>query len=225
MNLFKINYMKKIAELFEEAFKFKKYKVMNPVLAVFSGILVIPFVLFGLAMGVYLYVISFAFEIANSLVKSLHSVLKDEGRETMHITQVIIYLISWPTVFTLYVMECILLFFITFSYDVLSINVYMWTFGGIKFHLMVTEEDISVEVTEKYTIIPLVYVIVGYMFFIGMPIIHGIIHYINLYYAYNEKNFLYSFLTYIYPQYFNLGTVFNLLYSLYVMPNFPRKKR
>ena len=224
MNLFKINYLNKIAVLFREAFKFKKYKAMNAVLAVFSGILVIPFVILSFFVAGYLFLLAFPFEILSSLVKSLHIILNDEGKNVKHATQFIIYWISWPVVFSLYITICTLLTMIIPTYALLSFLVYIWSFGGIKPHLFACEEDdISVEITGRYKALPIIFVVLGYTLNFLLPVIHGIIYYFRLYFEYNEEIFKSMFAQLIYPRYFNLSLLFVFIFAL-IMSFYPRRK-
>lgn len=223
-NVFKISYLNKIAELFKEAFTLKKYKAMNPVLAVFCGILMIPFVLFSFFVAVILFCLAFPFDTFSSLVKSLHMLLKEEGQDVKHATQFIVYWISWPIVFSLYIMEYILLLWMVPTYALLAFLVYIWSFGGVKLHLFAREEDdIGVEVTGRYGALPIVLVIVGYALNFVMPLIHCVIYYLTLYFQYQESLFSYYNIVMICSPYHGMALLATFVFAL-IMAAYPKTK-
>ena len=225
MNLFKINYLSKISEIFTEAFKLKKYRAMTPGLAVFSFIFMSPFVICSFIVAVFLFLFSFVFEANISLVKSLHSVVREEGQEVKAAAQLVIYWVSWPFIFFLYAVECLFLSITILLYAVLSLLVYIWTFGGIKFHLFAEKDlDISVKVKGKYSLLPIVFVLLSVCLLVLLPLIQGGLHLNNLYYEYKEYLFMDDFLYEIYPFYYNLSLLFSGIFSLFVMARHPRVK-
>lgn len=226
MNLVEVNYLDKMSALLKEAFKFKKYKAMPPLLAVFLGILVIPFVFASFIVTAMLACLSFSFAIFTSPVKCLHGLVNKEGKEVRHATQFVVYLISWPLIFFCYAMMTLLLLLILPTYALLSILLYVWSFGGFKFHLFVSEaDDIAIDVDGKYFVIPLVYVIIGYALVVIIPFIHWLVGY--SYYAQQswELAGIYSqlFSAQEYPAYIGVHSLFTSVYSLICSP-YPKSK-
>ena len=227
MNLVQINYLDKLSQLLREAFKFKKYKAMHPALAVFAGILMIPFVLASFSVAAAFAVLAFSFSVCTSPVKYLHTLVNQEGKEVKHATQAIVYLISWPFVFFLYAVMAVLLLMIIPTYALLSILLYVWSFGGFKFHLFMTETDnISIDVSKKYLAVPLIFVIVGYLMVAIIPFIHWMIGHTS--YAMQEQYLadIYDrlFPSQVYSVYFGVYSSFAFVYSLITSP-FPRSKK
>ncbi|MBQ9163094.1 MAG: hypothetical protein IJX74_07480 [Clostridia bacterium] len=224
MNLFEINYLDKLSALLKEAFKFKKYKAMPPALAVFVGILMLPFVLASFAVAATFAFLAFAFAVFTSPVKFLHTLVNKEGKDVLHATQFIVYLISWPFIFLCYSIMAFLLLLIIPAYAALSILLYVWSFGGFKFHLFMTESDnISITVEKKYMAIPLVYVIVGFILVAIIPFVHWLIGYSieawNSWEAADIYTQLFPFT--IYPSYIGIHALFSFVYSLVCSP-FPK---
>ena len=226
MNLFDINYLSKISELFGEAFKLKKYKVMPVILAVLAFILMFPILFASFLVALILFVFAFVFETNISLVKSLHNILSNEASTAHPAAQFVLYWVSWPLVFSLYITEGLLLCVMVPLYAILSVLVYIWSFGGIKFHLFARKnDDISIEVPKQYKLIPALFVAIGCSFLVLIPLLHGIFHLIDLYYDYNEKMFIYDFTREIYPRYFRMYLSFITWFPLVCAHNLEKEKK
>lgn len=172
MNFFEIDYTKKATALFTEAFKLKKYKTMSPVLAILTGIFMIPVALVNAIFASLLYVSGFSFNLMASPIKFIHDVLQSEGKEVKHGTQVIVYLIAWPTVFFAYAILSLTVFALNFLYAMVAILAYIWTLGGFKFHVSATQTDnIGIKTKGKLFILPLVYVLVSAALLLVLPAI------------------------------------------------------
>lgn len=225
MTLFEIDFLQKLGTLLREAFKFRKYKVMHPALAVFTGIFMIPLVLLTFILTAIIAPLEFFFSILTSPVKYLHAVVHDEGKSVMHATQFIIYFISWPLVFMMYAMMSFLLIIIIPIYALLSIVTYIWTLGGFKFHLYMTKyDDLSVEVNGRYLWLPIIFIIVSSFIAIIIPSVHGAIHFVDLYANYIEDTFVESFVGSIYPTYLGILTLFASGYSFIGFSKNPKIK-
>ena len=225
MNLFKIDFLAKMSTLLKEAFKFKKYKAMHPALAVFVGLLMIPVVAASFVAVAVLASLGFVLAVISSPIKYLHSIVNEEGKQVKHATQAFIYIISWPLVFMLYAVVSLLLVLIMPAYALTAFLTYVWTLGGFKFHLFVSEDDdISIEVKGRYLALPIVYVCIGAVAILVIPFIHGLVHYMDLYKYYLEGTFVQSFFGGIYPIYQLIFNVFSLLYTLIGFVRFPKVK-
>lgn len=225
MTLFEIDFLQKLGVLLREAFKFRKYKAMHPALAVFTGIFMIPLVLVSFVITAVLAVLEFFFSILVSPVKYLHAVVHDEGKTVMHATQFIIYFISWPLVFMLYALMSFLLLLIIPTYAILSIVTYIWTLGGFKFHLHMTKyDDISIEVNGRYSWLPITFIIVSSIIAVLIPLIHGVIHFADLYSKFMESTFVESFVGSVYPMYLGIHILFATVYSLIGFSRMPKIK-
>jgi len=170
---FYVDYLQKTTDLLKEAFKFKKYKAMPAALAVFLGLIVLPFVLVSFALAAVLFIGSFIYKVISAPMEHLHDVVHKEGQSVKHATQFIVYFISWGFIFTLYVLASFLMLFLTFIYALFSLVVYLWTFGGVKFHLYADEtDDISVTVNTKYpTVLPLMLLLSVIIILVLIPLI------------------------------------------------------
>ena len=225
MNFFEIDFLTRMATLLKEAFKFKKYKAMHPVWAVFTGIFMLPIVLASFGVIAVLSVLGFVFSFVSYPVKYMHDILNKEGKEVKHATQAILYFISWPWIFLSYALVAVLLFVLIPIYAVLAILTYIWTLGGFKFHLFVNyTDDISIEVKGRYVFLPIVYVGVGALVTFFIPLVHGFIHYAELYSLYLEKYFTLTFFGGIYPSYIGIHIAFTVLYALIGFARHPREK-
>lgn len=225
MNLFEINFLGKMSALLKEAFKFKKYKAMNPALAVFTGLLMLPIVVASFAVTAMLAAVCFAFNVLSSPVKFLHGIVTAEGKDVKHATQFIIYFISWPLVFFTYAIMSFLLLLIIPTYALLSFLTYVWSLGGFKFHLFVTNaDDISIEVDGRYSVLPWVYIFVGLAILVIAPVIHGTVHFVDLWNNFLEATFFGTFFGGIYGNYMSAHVVFSILYSLIGFARFPKAK-
>ena len=225
MNFFEIDFLGKMAALLKEAFKFKKYKAMHPVLAVFTGILMLPIVIASFAVTAVLAGLGFLFSFIAYPVRYLHEIVHDEGQTIKHATQAVIYFISWPFIFLLYAIISFILVLLVPTYALFAFLLYVWSLGGFKFHLFANyTEDISITVEGRYKLLPPIYVTVGALLVFLIPLIHGIIHYIDLYDQYLERIFFPSFFGGIYPVYVWLHVAFTVLYTLIGFVRHPKKK-
>ena len=210
--------------LLKEAFTFRKYKAMHNVLAVFTGILMIPIVIASFLATAVFAALAFTFSILASPVKYLHEIVRGEREGVKHATQFIIYLISWPTVFFLYVLMSGLLLLMLPTYALLTFLLYVWSLGGFKFHLFPNQyDDLSIEVEGRYRYLPLIFIIIGGMTTVVVPMVHGVIHFVDLYEMYMERFFGISFFGGIYPDYISIFSAFAVLYSLIGFARNPKK--
>jgi hypothetical protein len=181
MNFFDVDWLQKGADLMKEAFTFKKYKAMSPVLAVLSGIVMIPVVLLSFLLAAVYFLLSFFFSIEITPIKFLHGLITKEGKDVMHATQFAVYWIAWPVVFFFYVLASALLVFLAMFYALLSILTFVWSFGGFKFHLFPVEADISIDVKEEYPVIlPALLVLGGVVILLILPLTFTLIDCIKI---------------------------------------------
>ena len=221
MNLFETDYLKQTTSLMKEAFKFKKYKAMHPFFAVTTGIVMIPIVAASFFAFAYLSIICFFFKTLNSPVNYLHSIVKKEGQETKHATQFIIYFASWPFILFLYAMISILLLQITVVYAILSILTYVWSLGGFRYHVFISESDnIEIEVNGRYRISVLVFFIVSVSILFIIPLFHAIILLITLF----MEDYIELFSLDFYTTYIGISTVFAFIYSLVGLAPRPKEE-
>lgn len=154
---FFIDYLKKTADLLKEAFTFKKYQAMPAGLAVFLGLIVLPFVLASFSLAAALFVGGFVYKVIAAPVLHLHDIVHKEGQSVKHATQFIVYLISWGFIFVLYATAAFLLITLSVIYALFALLTYLWTFGGFKLHFFADEtDDLSITVDKNYpTVLPL----------------------------------------------------------------------
>ncbi len=223
MNLFEVNFLDKMSALLKEAFKFKKYKAMDPALAVFTGIFMLPIVIASFLVTAMLAMVCFAYSVLSTPVKFLHEIVSSEGKRVMHATQFIIYFFSWPIVLVVYAVMSFLMLLIFPLYALLSFLTYVWSLGGFKFHLFPTQtDDIEIEVHGSYKVLPIAYIVASAVVLVLVPLIHGVIYFMDLYYVYAESLFFKGFFGGIYSMYISASVVFSVLYSLIGFARFPK---
>lgn len=173
---FTTDFLEKTTALFQQAFTLKKYKAMHIVLAILVGIVMLPFAAICFIAAGILYGFGYLFKIVTLPVEELHKLLHNEGQAVKHGTQFILYFISWGFIFTSYAMLSLLTVFATILYSVCSITAYVWTLGGIKFHVFPAQaDDISVEVTGKYKpILPIILVAGTAVLMLLIPLIRAL---------------------------------------------------
>ena len=224
MNFFEIDFLTKMSTLLKEAFKFKKYKAMHPVLAVFTGILMLPIVAASFMVTASLAALGFVFSFAAYPIKYLQQIVHNEGQTVKHATQTVIYMVSWPWIFINYVFVSFLWLLLVPTYALFSFLLYVWSLGGFRFHLFATyTEDISITVEGTYKILPAVYVSIGGLLVFLLPLFHGISHYIDLFEVYMERLFAATFFVGIYPSYIGVHVAFTVLYTLIGFARHPKK--
>jgi len=166
-----VDYFFKIKLLAHEAYSFKKYKHMDPALAVFMFILTLPIFIFFSVNLLGLFVLGIFFNLLQTPIKYIHGIVREEGQVVKHATQFIIYFISWPLIFLLYLLISLTTFLLFVSYLVTSFAGYYWTLGGYKFHLFITDEDIAINVDKKIpNRLPLGYVIVALIVILSLAV-------------------------------------------------------
>ena len=158
---FTTDYLEKTTALFKEAILLKKYKAMPVALAILVGIVMLPFALMTAIGALFLYGISYIFKIVVLPIEQLHKLLHTEGQSVQHATQFIMYFLSWSFIFSAYTMFCFMSVITTILYSFCSIATYIWSLGGIKFHVFPNKDDISVSVEGQYNIILPVILLIG----------------------------------------------------------------
>ena len=173
---FSINFVEKATAVLKEAIQLKKYKAMPLVLAIFVGIFMLPVAIISAVFAALVYVLGYLFSVVSLPVQSLHKLMHDEGQNVKTATQFLVYLFSWGFIFTTYASLTFLMIALTVLYSLFAIFTYLWTLGGLKFHLFATEEDIAVEVNGKYNnLIPIIFVATMGALLIIVPLITSIV--------------------------------------------------
>lgn len=221
MNFFENDYTQNATELVKEALKFKKYKAMHPVLAVFTGIFMLPVVAVDAVFAALLYVFGFLFNIMSTPVKYLHDVLSTEGKDIKHATQFILYWISWPIVFIGYVLLSLTVFTLNLFYAVTAIFAYIWSLGGFKFHVSAEKsKEIEINVWGRLFIIPLIYVIVCAIVVVAVPLVLTIVDCVD--YGVQEIQYFFEFLISHCMNFALYALPFSILYSAIAFCPHPR---
>lgn len=218
MEMFDVKYLDATTALLKEAFTFKKYKAMSIPCAILSGILVLPFVAFSFILAFFTYIFSFFFEIAKSPLDFLHGIVHKEGQDVKHGTQVIVYLISWPTISFLYVLLSLSLILLSILYALLACFTYIWSFGGFKFHLFIKDaQNIAINVKGNYRALWIVlFVVIGFVLALGLPIFRIIFELIDMDIAFKNItwNLLKEMFKFFFFDTFNWYILFTALWSL-----------
>ncbi len=176
MNFFENDYTQIATQLIKEAMKLKKYKAMNIVLSIFTAIFMLPIIVVDAVLACTLYVWGFLYNLMSVPVKFIHGVLKAERGETLPATQAILYLVSWPIIFTAYTILSLTVFALNCIYALTAIFAYIWTLGGFKFHVNVAKLDgASIKTNGKMMILPLIYIIVCVVILFVWPFIASVV--------------------------------------------------
>ena len=180
---FFVDYLTRTTALLKEAFTLKKYKAMPIVLAIFTGLIELPFFLLTLPLLLTLYVCGFIFKVISTIIEHLHDVVRRAGGEVKHATQFIIYFLSWGFIFFLYVLASALLLVLTVSYALAALLTYVWTLGGFKFHFFADEsEELSTEVQSTYhVLLPLILLLGAILLLVIVPLVCTLIEILPMY--------------------------------------------
>ncbi len=218
---FTTDFLEKTTALFQEAFTLKKYKAMHIVLAILVGIVMLPFAAISFLTAGVLYVVGYLFKIVSLPVEELHKLLHNEGQAVKHGTQFIIYFISWAFIFAAYASLSVLTVYTTILYSVCSITAYVWTLGGIKFHVFPAQaDDISVEVTGKYKpVLPIILVAVTAVLALVIPLIRTLGVCIDVGFEFINWEAFTNILKFKIAGMRNLSILFSFLYTVIFLAN------
>ena len=142
-------YFEKVKHMLAEMFAMKKRKAMNKALNVLTFIVTLPFFLAFLVAAVILLGLVLVFEILETPAKYLDEFLNERGAEVKTATQVVMYFFAWPVVFAMKALIAIVTLFMNGLYVAVVVLGYVWTLGGVKFHLSILEEGYEIEEVEK----------------------------------------------------------------------------
>ena len=178
MEFLGMDFSGKTTALLREIFKFKKYKAMPLGFAIVIGILQVPFLAVAIALAVVTYVLHFLVKLFALPVDFIHGVVRKEKDQVRAGAETVVYLVSWPLVFALYVAMIFVVFALNVLYVLLSIFAYAYSLGGFRFHLRADEaEDIEIAVEGRYkTYILLIFVLLAVALLILLPLILSILY-------------------------------------------------
>lgn len=220
---FSVNFMERANVVLKEALKMKKYKAMPLALAIVVGIFMLPLVLASFICAALVFISGYLYFVASQPVQSLHKLLREEGQNVKHGTQVVVYLLSWSVVFGAYALLSLLLISLTVQYTLFAIITYLWTLGGFKFHAFASEEDISIEVEGKYKIgFPIVFIAVMGALLVILPAINTISAFVKYDYGVTFNALATVFKIKMHSTDV-LRLLFSVLYSAVVFAPFPKK--
>lgn len=136
--LFSINFLEKGKELLHKVISFEKYQNKKKVARVFIHIgldLVtgIPtFVLFG-----FIAILYFLVKIVTAPLGFLHSLAESQGQKVRHASEAVIYLVSWPIIFLLYVFMAFIQIAFCAVYAVMFCFGWLWSLCAFSFNPLV----------------------------------------------------------------------------------------
>lgn len=148
--------------LAREFLSFKKYKQMTTPLAVFVGIFMCPFIIAFFVMLVLTFISAIFFTIVEAPIQFLHKLIKDETKE-MHLAfRILIYYLSWPIVFGLYVSYAMMMIEIVIDYVLTQAVGYVASLGGFRFHIspLVERIDRDVDPEIKHNLAGIIHLVV-----------------------------------------------------------------
>lgn len=224
-NLLKIDHLNCAKKLALEALKLKKYKAMHPILAIFTGVFMLPFVALAVMFLISLVAIAYIRNICVMPIRAFHGLVNNEGKEVRHAPQTVIYIISWPIISLLYIFEAMAIPMLTIFYTCTSICTYICTLGGFKLHVFPEKVDDadSGEVKGRYLVLPIVFVSVCALLFIVM-LIHLAIDYGNWQSWANYYGRFFN-LTYSFEYSYIYGIIYALYTIAYTFAGFARRPR
>lgn len=146
-----MNYSKLVKQLTAEMKKGVQYKDIPKVFKIFLIIAMIPlivsFVISKLVFGISLFV----YRIIAAPADYLNKWLKAEKSDVMHLTQAVMYLVAFPTIFGLQVILSLNSVFFFLQWFGMMIQAYLLTLGGIKWQPFLTEAEFGGEEAEYVT--------------------------------------------------------------------------
>lgn len=151
MSFLSVDFSKGTTALFKEAFKFKKYKAMPVAFAIIVGLCQLGFALISFVVAGFIYFLNFIMRLFAFPVEQIHGVVRNEKDYVGGGAQLVIYLVSWPVIFFSYVILIFSTFILNLLYILVSVTTFIWSLGGFKFHLLLSDaKDIEKKVEGKY---------------------------------------------------------------------------
>ncbi len=224
-NLLSIDFIDRMRKLMGQAFKLKKYKAMNKALAVLTAIAMLPIIVCSLVGAGMYFCTAFFYKIITDPLRALHGLVNAEGKDVRHAPQTVIYIISWPTIFFLYLLEAFMIPMLSVIYALTSVYTYIWTLGGYKFHIFPEKaDDMDITLDGEYdTTLPLVYVIISASILVVIPLVHLLVDYMSFISVYGSKMADYYYFGY-YPIYVGISMLFSSFYSIFGFSKRPKLK-
>jgi len=221
---FSANFTERAKAVLKEVLQLKKYKAMPKFLAVLVGIFMLPLIVGSFVCAGLVFISGYLYSVISLPVQSLHKLLKDEGKEVKHGTQVVIYFLSWGLVFGAYALLSLLLISLTILYTVFAFLSYLWTLGGLKFHAFAAEQDLSVQVEGKYkTWVPVVFVAVMAALLVLVPAVKTVIFFVENDYIKLTAKALWEVFKVRMHDTDRLRLLVSALYSAFVFAPLPKK--
>lgn len=147
-----MNYGLLVKGLLNEARSGIQFNRMNKAARAFAVIGLIPLIVSTFFAVCGFYVLVFIYKGLSSPIDFLHKLVKKEGQEVKHGTQVVIYWCCFPLIFIAYVFYSFFSVFFYFAWFGLMLNVYLVTLGGVKWQPFLT--DASYDEVRSWAIRP-----------------------------------------------------------------------
>lgn len=163
--------------LLKESFKFKKYKALHPFFAVVVGLCQLPYVLISFLTAPAIYLFDFFVGLMVYPIEQVHGLIRREKDEVRSPAEAVIYFLSWPFLFFLYIILTFMTFALNVLYVVAALSTFIWSLGGFKFHLFLARAgDIKKDVKGKYPhAVSTVFMVIIGVLFVLLPIVLGLI--------------------------------------------------
>ena len=143
-----MDYSLLVKGLFKEAKQLVQFKKLTTCKKVFAIIALVPLIVSTFCSYITYYVTLFLYKGIVSPLDFLHKIVRSEGQEVKHATQAVIYWISWPVIFSLYLLNSFFTILFYFNWFVLMLNTYLVTLCGVRWQPFVTDatyEDVELE--------------------------------------------------------------------------------
>ena len=134
-----MDYIGVIRGLFKEAKRDEKFQDMSSVARIIIKVGLFPLAVLAFLAKAYYYVNFFIYKGFFLPLEHLHAVVKKEGQEVKHGTQVIIYWIAFPLIFFMYIMQALFAVGFYFQWFVVMTLVYLKSLGGVRWQPFLNE--------------------------------------------------------------------------------------
>ena len=123
----------KFKDLVNETLLCKSYKKMTAAKRVLCIIALAPFIALYTCMLLAYWLIAIVYKFAADMLEYINAFVKSEGKDARHAAEAVIYLVAFPIVFAMKLMNAVIAFVMMIVHFFVSMVGYIATFGGIKF--------------------------------------------------------------------------------------------
>jgi hypothetical protein len=134
-----MDYAYLIRALKDEARQNIQFARMNKFPRFLARVITLPWLISTMCAVLSYYVTLFFYKACLTPIQHLHNIMRKEGENVKHGTQVVIYWIAFPVIFELYILLSLATVSFYFQWFQIQINMYFATLGGIKWQPFITD--------------------------------------------------------------------------------------